>query len=1135
MGRRASRKRGAALFCVRVERVRAPPMTTRRQVSRRFAAGWIAGTYVVLGLLWIALSDVALAWWAGADITTALTRVNLGKGFGFVLVSGALLYLAMRWLPAWRDEAPGTGAGEELARFGSWPWLVLAVAVIASTAGVGLGAWHLQGAAAESQAREDLQRAAFLKGGVIDQWLAERTGDAMVLGEARGFNLFAVTALERRSTLALEQVLDRLELMRTAYDYDSVALLDADRQPVIELGRSALDEAAMDAVLREVRRSGETSEPILHADPDRRPRISWAVPVRDRAAPQDPVVGLVLLSSTLENLHPLLTLTENRNGMDAQAHIVVREGDQRAMIARITESGGLIIPAPAAFPRLRERVLDHPRAEVVIERFEDGDSPFLAGVQGLAPAGWDLVLKRDLDALQALPRQQGAWAAGATLFVWLVVLGAGALLWRQQWLRRNLALVRAHADQDRLLGIFFDMPFVGMAISGPRGQGWERVNACLADMLGYAPDELAAMDWDRLAIPEDRGCEAVLDAEMRRGDRSGYSVVKRLLRRDGRVMVADIDVKCSRTPQGELDRVVATVEDITEQREQEERQRLASVVFENTREGVVITDATAHILSVNRAFTQLMGYTQDEVVGRTPKMFQSGRHDQAFYTNLYRELQVNGHWQGEIWNRRKNGEIFPELQSITAVRDEQGHLTHYVSVFADISRIKASEAELDFLAHHDPLTELPNRRLLRARLTHGISLMRRRQGHLALLFVDIDRFKDINDSQGHAAGDRLLKIVGERLQVGRRGTDTVARLASDEFAVLVENLGHVDDAALVAENIIREVGYPCDLGNGVEMEIAATVGIAVFPDHGVDADTLLQQASTALSQAKMDGRGSYRYYSDEFTRAARERIDLSARLRRAIEADALEVHYQPQYNVEDGRLLGAEALLRWTDPELGPISPGRFIPLAEQTGLIVELGGWVLRRVIEQGHRWRAAGYPPIRLAVNVSALQFQRVPIDQQVGQLLEDFEFPADQLELEITESALMADPSRARRILQRLRERGVHFAIDDFGTGYSSMAQLKRFPVDTLKIDKSFVDGLAEDDAAGSADDRSIARSIVGLGHGLGLTVLAEGVETAEQLAVLRELGCDHYQGFYASRPVPALEFEALLTSAPGTPSP
>ncbi len=1104
-------------------------MTDARRRTRRFAAGWIAGGYVVVGVLWIALSDVALAWWAGADVPDALTRANLGKGIGFVLVSGVLLYAAMRWLPASNPEAPVAGSRQALGRFGYWPWLALAAAVIGSTAAVGLGAWQWQVAAAEMQAREDLQRAAFLKGGVIDRWLAERTGDAVVLAEARGFNLFAVTALERRSVLALEQVRDRLELMRRAYDYDGVALLDANRQPVIELGRSALDESQMDAVLREVRRSAETSEPILHADPDGRPRISWAVPVRDRARPHDPVVGLVLLSSTVESLHPLLTLTESRNGLDAQAHIVVRGGDQRATIARISAAGGVIIPAPAAFPRLRERILDHPRDAVVIERFDNADSRFFAGVQGLAPAGWDLVLKRDLDGVQLAPRQQAVWAAGATLLVWLVVLAAGGLLWRQQWLRRNLALVRAHADQDRMLGIFFDMPFVGMAISGPGGAGWERVNACLADMLGYAPDELTAMDWNRLATPEDRGCEAELDAEMRRGERSGYSVVKRLLRRDGRVMVADIDVKCSRTPEGALDRVVATVEDITERREQEERQRLASVVFENTREGVVITDATAHILSVNRAFTQLMGYTQDEVVGRTPKMFQSGRHDQAFYANLFRELQVNGHWQGEIWNRRKNGEIFPELQSITAVHDSQGRLTHYVSVFADISRIKASEAELDFLAHHDPLTELPNRRLLRARLTHGISLMRRRQGHLALLFVDIDRFKDINDSQGHAAGDRLLRLVAERLQVGRRGTDTVARLASDEFAVLVENLGHVDDAALVAENIIREVSYPCDLGNGMEMEVTATVGIAVFPEHAADADTLLQQASTALSQAKMDGRGSYRYYSDEFTRAARERIDLSARLRRAIEQDALEVHYQPQYHVADGRLLGAEALLRWTDPELGPISPGRFIPLAEQTGLIVELGGWVLRRVIEQGHQWRAAGHPPLRLAVNVSALQFQRVPIDQQVGQLLEDFDFPADQLELEITESALMADPSRARRILQRLRERGVHFAIDDFGTGYSSMAQLKRFPVDTLKIDKSFVDGLAEEEGAGNADDRSIARSIVGLGHGLGLSVLAEGVETAEQLAVLRELGCDHYQGYYASRPAPAAEFARLLEAA------
>lgn len=1099
---------------------------TERMRPRISRAAIIAAAYVILGLLWVALSDAVIAWWAGAALSDVLTMANLGKGWIFVGVSGLLLYAAMRWLE--RSPNPTAPLPEplELDRFGYWPWVLLAGAIIVTTGGMGAGTLQVQGESAESQAREDLQRSAFLKAGVIDRWLLERSGDAAVLADARGFNLFAVAALQQRSALALEQVRHRLELARDSYDYDAVALLDTDLVPLLELGRSALEEAAIGAVLVKVRETGEVSAPHLHADSEGRPRVSWAVPVRDRTDPDARVVGVVLLSANIEGLYPLLTMADTSDSVPDPVHLMVREAGGEITLTRIDASGGNIIGMSAAFSELRRRILDRPRVSVEVGEFASHGSPFLAGVQGLQPPGWDLVLKRDLQGIWSRPRQQALWVGGATLFVWLLILGTGGLLWRQQWLRRNLHLTRVHADQNRLMGVFFDMPFVGMAISVPGGSSWERVNTCLADMLGYAPEELVQLDWDRLAVPEDRGCEASLDAAMYAGECDGYSVEKRMLRRDGRVMVADIDVKCTRTDDREVDRVVATVEDITERREHDERQRLASVVFENTREGVVITDAAAHILSVNRAFTQLMGYSEDEVIGRTPKMFQSGRHDQTFYDEMFHQLREHGYWQGEIWNRRKNGEIFPELQSITAVYDNQGRLTHYVSVFADISRIKASEAELDYLAHHDPLTELPNRRLLSARLQHGIALMRRRGGHLALLVVDVDRFKDVNATHGHAAGDRLLQTVAERLQKGRRGTDTVARLASDEFALLVENLGHADDAAVVAENVIRVLGQPCDLGNGTEVEMSASVGIALYPDHGTSAEMLLQQAGTALARIKEDGRGSYRYYSDELTEAARERIDLSTRLRRAIDQDALEVHYQPQYEIGSGRICGAEALLRWSDPELGPVSPARFIPVAEQTGLIVELGYWVLRRVVAQGRAWLDQGLSGVRLAVNVSALQFRRSTIDQQVIQTLEEFGYPADLLELEITESALMHDPERAQRVLRRLREHGVRAAVDDFGTGYSSMAQLRRFQVDTLKIDKSFVDGLAGEPTPEAENDRSIARAVVALGHGLGLTVLAEGVETAEQLAALTDLGCDEYQGYYASRPVPVADFVVLL---------
>ncbi|OOC09917.1 putative bifunctional diguanylate cyclase/phosphodiesterase [Thioalkalivibrio halophilus] len=1110
-------------------------MFSRSPVFRLSPAALIALGYLVAGSLWVALSDMLFMWSFG--IEASLTRVSLLKGLGFVWVSGGLLYLAMRTFGGRRGARTRNGGGLTLLRGRQpWVWVAMAVAVAGSVGGVAFGTFHIAQATADQQVREELRATAFLKGGLVDRWMAERAGDARILADARGFTAFVRSLQRHDSEVARTTLENRLQAIRTAYGYRSVAILGAEEHAeLLVAGDASFQRAAARAARVEAMQTGAVSRAHVDAVDDAgATRLHWAAPLHHPADRDSEPLAVVLFSADLDRLAPLLGAAIDLEDGDAATWLVSHPSDRAPVVMRLDGESARRVEPPAEFAQLESRLLRGGSGEAVrIGSLGEEDDGRLAAVRGLELDDWSVVVKRDRAPLVAGAHRQAAWTGGALLLVWLLMAGAGALVGRQQWLQRNLRLMQSHSEQDRLLRVFFDMPFVGMAVSGPGGQGWERVNDCLGDMLGYRPEELAKLDWDRLAHPEDRSLGADLDREMREGRRDGYEVEKRLLRADGSVMVAHLSLKCTRHADGSMDRVVVTVEDITRRREEEERRRLASVVFENTREGVVITDSSAHILSVNRAFTELMGYTQDEVVGHTPRMFQSGRHDRTFYQNMFRQLELYGHWQGEIWNRRKNGEVFPELQSITAVHDPQGRRTHYVSVFADISRIKASEEELDYLAHHDPLTELPNRRLLLARLGHGVSLMRRRNGVLALLIVDLDRFKDVNDSHGHAAGDSLLRTAAIRLQRERRGTDTVARLAADEFAVVVENLGHPDDAGMIAESMIRHLAEPCDLGNGVEVEVVATVGIALFPDHGAGPEALLQQAGTALSRAKEEGRGSYRYYSDAYTEAARERIDLSSRLRRAMENDHLEVHYQPQYEIATGRLIGAEALLRWNDPVLGRVSPGRFIPVAEKTGLIVELGTWVLQEVIRQGRAWLDAGYPPIRLAVNVSALQFRRMALDEQVVATLDEHGLPPECLELEITESALMADAERARRILESLRDRGVHFAVDDFGTGYSSLSQLKSFAVDTLKIDKSFVDGIAgvvhEDDV----HDRSITTAIVAMAHGLGLTVVAEGVETAEQLEALCALSCDFYQGYFASRPIPVAEFERdiLATSEQG----
>ncbi len=567
-------------------------------------------------------------------------------------------------------------------------------------------------------------------------------------------------------------------------------------------------------------------------------------------------------------------------------------------------------------------------------------------------------------------------------------------------------------------------------------------------------------------------------------------------------------------------RMVGSAQDITERKRIELDQRIAATAFES-QEAMVITDTASTILRINKAFTESTGYTEQEAVGQKVNLLKSGRHDAAFYAAMWESLLNVGSWQGEIWDRRKNGEIYPKWLSITAVKGSDDVVTHYVGTHTDITERKAAEQQITQLAFYDPLTQLPNRRLLQERLKHGINVERREGKQLGLLMLDLDRFKAVNDSLGHLAGDELLQQVAARITARLRDVDMVARLGGDEFVVLLEDITQPEDAARVAEEIITDLSKPFKLAQSDDVRIGASIGISLHPQHGDNFEILLDHADSALYQAKDAGRGCFAYYSEDLTIAAREHLALETRLRRAIEQDELCVFYQPQVDIATGRIVGAEALVRWQDPVDGLIPPLRFISIAEETGLILAIGEWVLRETCRQGRLWLDAGLPPLTLAVNVSPHQFRRGDICAVVAAVLNDTGFPPGQLELEITESGLMENQDNAAVILNSLRAQGVRLAIDDFGTGYSSLAYLKHFPLDMLKIDKSFIDDIPH-----LQDDMEIAATIVAMGHILGFKVLAEGVETMEQLAFLQEIGCDLYQGYIKSKPVPAPEFVELL---------
>jgi len=544
----------------------------------------------------------------------------------------------------------------------------------------------------------------------------------------------------------------------------------------------------------------------------------------------------------------------------------------------------------------------------------------------------------------------------------------------------------------------------------------------------------------------------------------------------------------------------------------------ASIAFDTAAEGIMICDAENRITGINKGFTEITGYSEGEVLGLSPAILNAGIHSPEFFASMWASLEQTGRWRGEIRNRRKNGEIYPEWLTITVVKNEENQISHYVAVFADISEIKHSQQRLYELVNHDPLTGLPNRRLLNELLEHATKRAERENTKIALLFVDLDRFKNINDTLGHQVGDKLLKQAALRLSAAVRDSDTIARLGGDEFVVMMEFMGDIQDPATVAKKIIASIQDEFVIDN-YELFIGASIGISIYPEDGRTADDLIKAADIAMYQVKNEGKNDYRFYASQLSDHARERLTLDTLLRRALERQQLEVYYQPQVSLETGSIIAAEALLRWNHPELGVVAPDKFIPLAEETGLIVQMGEWVLREAANHAMCLSQLDLPLQWIAVNVSGVQIHRSNfVDTVYGVLVETGCDPA-MLELEITESAIMRNVEYVIDVCKQLKTMGVRLALDDFGTGYSSLSYLKKFPLDKLKIDQSFVHDLPED-----AEDAAIASAIIALGHNLGLGIIAEGVERIEQRDFLYARGCNEAQGYLYGRPV---SFEELVT--------
>jgi diguanylate cyclase (GGDEF)-like protein/PAS domain S-box-containing protein len=683
---------------------------------------------------------------------------------------------------------------------------------------------------------------------------------------------------------------------------------------------------------------------------------------------------------------------------------------------------------------------------------------------------------------------------------------------------KRVELARRVSEEQ--LQAFYELDLVGLAITSPE-KGWIRINDCLCAMLGYSEQELHLMTWAELTYPDDLAADVKQFEKLLTNEINGYALEKRFVSHTGKIIPSRLVVRCVRKANGEVDYVMAMVEDITEYKQAEAELRIAATVFES-QEGMFIADANEIILNVNKAFTQITGYSAAEVIGQTPHILYSERHNKEFYAALWQSIQNTGAWQGEIWNQRKNGDIYPEQLSITAVTGSNNTVTHYVATFSDITERKAMEEYIHRLAFYDALTQLPNRRLLQERLKHGIELNHRTGSQMAVLMMDLDRFKAVNDSLGHAAGDELLQQVAVRVKARLREVDMVARLGGDEFVILLENVSHYEDVAHVAQSIIDTLSQPFRLCQGHEVSIGATIGIGICPHHGSSVETLMDNADAALYHAKDQGRGCFAYFSEALTQKSHERLALESRLRGAVEQQELSLYFQPQIEMSSGRLVGAETLVYWDDSVKScRIMLKDVIALAEETGVGVTIGEWALRETCKLGRQWLDAGLAIVPLAVNVSPYQFRSGNIKELVMQILEDTGFPAAYLSLEITETGLMANQEHALSILNSLDEQSVQLAINDFGTGYSSLSRLKYFPIDILKIDKTFIKNIPF-----SQDDNTITTTIIDMAHHLGFSVLAEGVDTSEQLAFLHLQGCDYYQGYLYSDALSPSDFAKLL---------
>ena len=807
----------------------------------------------------------------------------------------------------------------------------------------------------------------------------------------------------------------------------------------------------------------------------------------------------------------------------------VRLGRAGALVVRRSDTHTLVVRQPAAPAEINRKLEPtHPVYQRILAGERRGVLEFSAQADGIKRVYSYRVLDNyPFYVLAGLSEadvmafwRQRAWIVGglgAALFTCLVFVlfflfrAQGRAWGAMQELRRNQEQLNA---AQRIAGLgSWEIDLATMSVNC--SEELFRIFEVPRPASGRAQYQ----DFFARIHPEDRAAaDKMLNESI--DERRPVSLQHRLLLPDGRLKYV---LECCETEYGKDGtplRTIGTSQDVTAQQQMEAQVQLLASAVQHSGEAIVITDVDNNIITVNPAFTSLTGYSQAEAIGRNPRFLSAGRTTPEEYEWMWNDINERGFWQGEVWDRRKDGGVYPKWLSISVIRDDEGNVRYHVAHFTDVSAERAAEERLHHIAHHDMLTGLLNRFSLKERLDHVLAVARREGGRVALLFIDLDRFKVINDTLGHHVGDELLIEMARRLRDTLRDSDVVARLGGDEFVVMLSGIEQSSAVAMIAEKLVFCIGQSYLIG-GHELYTTPSIGVAMFPTDGNDGETLMKNADAAMYHAKMEGRNNFQFFDARMNDAALERLKTEHGLRQALAREEFCLHFQPIINLASGRVEALEALVRWQHPEKGLLAPGKFIGVAEETGLIQPLGEWVLWAACRQLAEFSAAGITGVRMGINISAIQMRNGNLPILARGVIEAYGLNPADLVFEITESVAMEQPAETVRILDILHSMGIAVAIDDFGTGYSSLSYLRMFPINHLKLDRSFVEEIGED-----TDGSVICDATIGLAHNLGLKVVAEGVETQAQLDYLRGRNCDLVQGYLFSRPVPADEVLAFI---------